>query len=303
MLTAGCAALSERIVEEAAPIATEEVVETVALPENAQSVARLLTDATVKAAIREVSEEAARGMLALAGDGPVDARELSDEMVQAVMPSLASGIRRDLAPLFTGMIRQSTGAAFEEAFSPTNFGRLQSFGAAFTHETVRTLSDEAADVLVPGVVSSLFASTDAAASHIDLERLGNAIGRVSYAAAHDAILGANDSLRTLQRDPDRSFLAPVESEIERTLSWLRWLAIPLGLLLVVGALSLAWLSYAVTRNQRALAQRDDAVELVMHLLRAAEDRPWGDELREWVRNHARDSHWESPSAARPQPPP
>lgn len=299
MLAAGCAGLTERIAEEATPIATEEAVETVAQPENAEAVARLLTDPAVKAAIREVSEEAARGMLALGDDALIDARELSDEMVRAVMPAVAGGIRRDLSPMFAGMIRQGTGAAFEEAFSPVNLGRVQAFGTAMTQETVRTLSEETANVLVPGVVSSLFASTDAAASKIDLVRLGNAVGQVSYAAAHDALLGANDSLRMLQQDPDRFFLASVESELERTLSGLRWLAIPFGLLLVVGTLSLAWLAYAVGRDRRALAQRDDAVGLVMHLLLAAEGRPWAGELRELLRDHVLDPHRDTAGARVP----
>jgi len=302
VLGAGCAGLSEHIAEEAAPVATEEAVQTIAEPDNARAVAQLLTDPAVKAAIRDVSREAVRGMLALPGEAGADVRERSDKLVRAVMPSLASGIRRDLSPALAGAVREGTEAAFAEAFSPANLGRARAFGASITEETVHTLSGEAAAVLVPDVVSSLFASADAAAGTLDLARIGNAVGEVSYAAAREAVLGANDGLRGLRQDGDRFFLASVGSEIERTLTRLLWLAAPLGLLLVVATLSLAWLAYAIGRDRLARAQRDEAVGLVMHLLRVSEDKPWAAELRELLREADRGAMAE-PRGPRPRAPP
>jgi len=117
------------------------------------------------------------------------------------------------------------------------------------------------------------------------------------------VLGANDGLRALQQDGDRFFLAPVGNEIGRTLSWLPWLVIPLGLLLVVGTLSLAWLAYAVNRDRRALVQRDEAVGLVMQVLLASEGRPWSAELRELLRDHVRDIRPAATAEARRPAPP
>jgi|GEM_PF-4193908 len=267
VLAAGCAPLSEHVAEEATPIATEEAVETIAEPENAEAVARLLTNPAVKAAIRDVSQEAALGMLGLADGGQADVRRVSDALVRAVTPSLAAGIGNDLSPAFTGLVRRGTVTAFDEAFSPENVERVRSLGTEIARDAVRTASHEASTVLVPDVVSSVFASADAAAADIDVARLGSAIGRVSRVAAREAMLGANDGLDALTRSDDGLLPTRIERQIERTLTWLRWLAAALGLLLVVMTLSLAWLAYAVGRDRRALAQRDETFALVMQLLR------------------------------------
>src|SRR5690606_40878412 len=57
--------------------------------------------------------------------------------------------RWDLSPAFAAMVRQGTDAALAETFSSANLGRVRAFGTEFTQETVRTLSDETATVLVP----------------------------------------------------------------------------------------------------------------------------------------------------------
>ncbi|HEX6993262.1 MAG TPA: hypothetical protein VF339_03870 [Gammaproteobacteria bacterium] len=263
-------------------------METIAQPQNAEAVARLLRDPAVKAAIRDVSQEAALGMLRLAGDARGDVREFSDNVVRAVAPSLAAGVGNDLSPAFAGMVRRSTGAAFDEALSPENVERVRALGTAMTRDALRTIGDEAATALVPGVVSSLFASADAAAAEIDVARLGSAVGRMSHVAAHEAVLGANEGLRAaLAEGGNRLFLTRIERDVARTLGWLRGLAIALGVLLVVATLSLAWLAYAFGRDRRALAQRDEAFALVMHVLRAADGRPWSAELRELLRDEVR----------------
>lgn len=299
---AGCAGLSEHIAEEAAPVATEEAVETIAEPDNARAIARLLTDPAVEAAIRDVSQEVVRGMLTMPGGG-IDVRGRSDEIVRAVMPSLASGIRRDLSPALAELVREGADAALAETFSAANLERARAFGTVVTEDTLHAVSREAASVLVPGVVSSLFASADAAVGRVDLARMENAVGQVSYVAAHEAVLGANDGLRALEQDGDRFFLASVGNEVERTLKRLLWLTVPLGLLLVAATLSLAWLAYAVGRDRRARAQRDAAVELVVHLLRVSEDRPWSAELRELLRDGVREMRSSPAAGARGPPPP
>jgi len=205
--------------------------------------------------------------------------------VRAVSPSLAAGIGSDVSPALMEMVRRSTQAAFEEAFSHENVGRMRALGAETARDALRTASEEATNVLVPALVLSLVESIDDA--DIDLARIEHAVGRMSRIAAHEAVLGGNDGLRALADDGDRLVQASLARQLERTLGAIRWLAIALSVLLVVSAVSLAWLAYAVGRDRRARARRDEAVAAVSHLLRASEGRPWSAELRELLRDVSR----------------
>jgi len=244
-LAGGCASLSQHIAEEATPIAAEEAVETIAEPENAEAVARLLTDPAVKAAIRDVSQEATLGMLGLAGNRQAEVRRLSKDFVRAVSPSLAAGIGSDVSPAFMGMVQRSAQTALDEAFSSENIERVRTLGAGIARDAVRSASTEASTVLVPDVVSSVFASADKAAAEVDVARIERTVGRISRVAAYDAVLGANDGLRVLAQRGNGLLPTDVAEQLERTLRWVRWLAISLGMLLVVATLSLAWLAYTV----------------------------------------------------------
>ncbi|HMJ50521.1 MAG TPA: hypothetical protein VK540_00540 [Polyangiaceae bacterium] len=249
-------------------------------PRARQQFADVMATAEMQRAMGEMSSALAKGLaLGLSNDEMVaQLEQMSRRMTETMAESLARRMKNDVAPASAAV----AAAAVEAAM----------------HAAIRTAADELPVALAPAMRQALTESLGPAMEAVLRENVGRgltavasapefhaALGVTGRSLAREVVFGTNDALAELEeRQSSRGLLARV-TRLFASAGWLGW-AIAAAVLLIATWWGVRRLQ---SRSLSKLAVRDRELRETVLLtlattLRAAEGRPWADDLHRVLRD-------------------
>lgn len=228
LLASGCAHSVKEIARESSRAVVDESVDQLTEEESRQQIADAVQDPRMEQAIRTITDQVTEGVL----------KAMESERTQ-----------QNLAKLTALATRTASKQLLDTLGSPEMASRLQQLTGTLTEQAMVNLADTLRDKIVPTLRDSLARDlSQVAAISLNDGQLHSALGSTMQNVAYNAVLGANDGLRsTWLGDTGDS----VRGVARAGIPWLRlafWSLLALALCLLSAAV------IAVTRARRARSE-------------------------------------------------
>lgn len=286
----GCAlspgGVGRDIARAAPPAAINSTLRALNEQDNQRLVNQLLRSPEVHAATRAFAAEIADGALDTLTSEQRMARieSMSSRLVatitRAALTGVADGLRRDLGPAMAVVMREAIATSMREALSAGYQRDLERVATGLTRATV--------DAATRGVAEGIARDFGPAmrATLLDPQTVAS-IGDASRVLARGAVLGSNDAMAQIQAAQERggrtSVLGRLTSLTEKGVKVVELVA---AAAVAASILLALWVLRLILRGRRIQAESEQhAASAVMfaEALRAAEGKPWADELTALLR--------------------
>jgi|GEM_PF-1161401 len=294
----GCAVTPRTIARDLAaaapPAAIRSTLHALNEDENQRLLLALLRSPELRDAARELSADVADGALGAMTEPERMARieQMSTRYVtsltRAVTRGMAEGLRRDLGPALVAMTRDAVTStmreSLREALREEHQRALERVVGGVTRTAVeaatRGASEGVARDLVPAIRDALLQ-----------EQTARALASATRSMAREAVLGSNDAMTQVQRLQERqgrpSFLSRLSNLTEDGVKIMRMVTVvAVALAVLLGA----WVLRLYLRGRRIQAESErNAASAVLfaEAIRAAEGKPWSNELTEIIQQRLR----------------
>ena len=290
----GCAltprSMARDVAAAAPPAAIQSTLRALNEDDNQRLMIELLRSPEMRQAARELSAEVADGALAVMSEPERTARveRLTARYVatitRAMTRSLASGIRADLGPALTASVRDAVAGAMREVMKPEAEQGLARMTSNVTEAVVEAAGRGMATSMRRDLVPAL---RDALTS----EETARALATATRAVGREAVLGSNEAMTQIQRQQERtgrpSFLSRISNLTQDGVKILRMVTV---VAVAVTILLAVWVLRLTLRGRRIQAESErNAASAVLfaEAIRAAEGKPWRDELTELIHQRLR----------------
>ncbi len=287
---AGCAlspgGVGRDIARAAPPAAINSTLRALNEEDNQRLVNQLLRSPEVHAATRSFAAEIADGALDTLTSTERQARieAMSSRFVatvtRAALGGVAEGLRRDLGPAMTAVMREAIATSMREALSAGYQRDLERVAAGLTRVAVDTATRGVAEGIARDFGPAMRATL------LDPQTVAS-IGDASRVLARGVVLGSNDAMAQIQAAQERggrtSVLGRLTSLTEQGVRVVELVAAAAVALSVLLAL---WVLRLILRGRRMQAESEqNAASAVMfaEAIRAAEGKPWANELSALLR--------------------
>jgi hypothetical protein len=245
----GCApsvrSASEQAAHAAVPALTQSTIETFEDPETRAAVAGIIATPEVRAVMKEISADLARGVVDGLTEEQASARlsELIERLLRAVVEAIA--------PEASTIARRAVDAAFDDALSGRRQADLGRIAGAMAVATMQSASNELPGTLGPALRRTMTEQLGPAfVDSLRSEEMKSALSEVSYVAAHSAAIGTNDGLAELAERRKREGGGTPLGDLQLLFAKRTWLLMAL-IIAAVLAIPLLFFVY-----ERRLARRD-----------------------------------------------
>lgn len=276
-----CGASVKEAARAAAPAAVEGGLKEASQPESRRDFAAILQDPRILEASESLSQAVVSGALESMTQPEQLERvgQFSEGLAVRVSEALAKSMSSELGPQISRIAADSVQQALDQVLSTDTEKRVTDFTRALTAAVVQGMTQE---LYLTDTASGPGAQT------VGIQALARQAG-------HGAALGFQDAVQQteLRRREGEERPGDVLALPARIMDMGLGTITLIGLgLLAVGVTLIAALAYTVLRVRRLRQEsqaREDAVVLLASVIKSAEGAPWGRDLRERIREAARDS--------------
>jgi hypothetical protein len=269
-------------------------------------IADVLATPEVQRAMQELSSALTSGavMGLTREDVAAQVAEHGDRLVRALLAAMASSMREEMAPAVAELTRHAVAAAMEGALAEGNRAALERLASGMTRSAtqaaMRAMAEEIPNELAPAMRRAMTeeitpamremmreAVAPSIAEMVRSPELASALGATTRVVAREAVLGSNEGMAQLEQRGKPGLLARVATLFGRY-SWVLWVAAMATVGLITWLVARAAQRRTVTRRDLRERELHDAVLLTLaRAVRAADGRPWADELRDALREDLR----------------
>ncbi len=257
----GCAGMIQKAAVEAprvaTPIVIDETLKAFEAEANRQRVATILATPEMQQAMRELGSAVGDGAMA----------DLSDDAARARVEEFAKSITEVVARTMTTEVLST---ANRRALQDTVRGLV----ATATDQAAHTLASEVTSTLAPALQTAI-------ADGLRSPDVNDALGTTTRTLSREAVIGTRSAMAEMQKqDNGVSIKGRIMRALART-----WIVA-----FLLGALSLALLLALLVLRSRAARykrERETVAALLRRTIKAAEGKPWAEEMLELLSEHFR----------------